>query len=504
MNANNNNKNNKNNNKNKSNGLNFSIDIGNKKIFQVGCGGVGSSMPYLYERHVKFVPGNVLICDKDKTRIDALAKKFPTMKFLNIEITKNNYKDIVNKYLTAGDVFVDLAWYINTKDMLELCHEKGIHFTNTAIESWFGENDCNLKNKECETLYRHQHAVREMGKKWGNKGASAVVGHGANPGWVSHAMKIGLKDWCEYLLRKNSNDSNLKKAAAYLEKGEYNKAAQKMNVQVIHISERDTQITKEPKKVGEFLCTWSPTGLIEEGALPAELGWGTHENMTQYVKKFNRGPGNEVYFPNSMAMNTTVKSYVPGSEVLGYLIPHEEANSISYFLTVNKSGKAVYRPTVHYAYMLPDVAIASLVEYQANGCPDVLKNERVIKDDVLSGKDTLGVLFMSPKYGKWWTGSDLSIEQSRKLIPHQNATVVQVSPAVLAGIITMLTKNDLGPIFPEDMNSNEVMRYIKPYLGDWISKPIDWNPSMKNVPEKYHKTKDLIFQRFLVSPPVTE
>jgi len=27
---------------------------------------------------------------------------------------------------------------------------------------------------------------------------------------------------------------------------------------------------------------------------------------------------------------------------------------------------------------------------------------------------------------------------------------------------------------------------------------------MKNVPEKYHKTKDLIFQKFLVSPPVTE
>ena len=503
-NVNKNSKKNSNKNSNNSNNLNFSVDIGNKKIFQVGCGGVGSSMPALYVRHFKFSPGNVIICDKDKSRVDALAKQFPTIKFVNLEITKNNYKDIVNKNLTAGDVFVDLAWYISTPDMLELCHEKGIHFTNTAIEQWYGDNDCQLKTKECDTLYRHQHAVRKMGINWGNKGATAVVGHGANPGWVSHAMKIGLQDWVVYLLKKNSGDSDLKKAAAYLEKGEYNKAAQKLNIQVIHISERDTQITKEPKKVGDFLCTWSPTGLIEEGALPAEMGWGTHENMTQYVKKFAKGPGNEVYFPNSMAMNTTVKSYVPGSEVLGMVIPHEEANSISYFLTVTKGGKSVYRPTVHYAYMLPDVAIASLVEYQANGCPDHLKNERVIKDDVISGNDTLGVFFMSPKYGKWWTGSDLSIEQSRKLIPHQNATVVQVSPAVLAGIITMLTKPNLGPIFPEDMRSDEVMRFIRPYLGLWISKPIDWNPSLKNVPEKYHKVKDLIFQRFLVSPPVTE
>lgn len=481
--------------------LDFSMDIGNKKIFQVGCGGVGSSMPTLYVRHFKFSPGNIIICDKDKSRVAALVKKFPTIKFVHLKITKDNYKKIVNKYLGPGDILVDLAWYVSTNDMLKLCHKKGIHFTNTAIEQWYDEDDC--KTKECETLYRHQHAVRKMGVEWGNRGPTAVVGHGANPGWVSHAMKIGLHDWLKYLIKKNSSDPDLKKAAAYLQKGEYNKVAQKLKVQVIHISERDTQITREPKKVGEFLCTWSPTGLIEESVLPAEMGWGTHENMRQYVKKFSNGPGNEVYLPNSMAMNTTVKSYVPNSEVLGMVIPHEEANSISYFLTVKRNGRAVYRPTVHYAYMLPNVAIASLVEYQANGCPDVLKNERVVKDDIISGKDTLGVLFMSPKYGKWWTGSDLSIEQSRKLIRHQNATIVQVSPAVLAGIMTMLMKPDLGPIFPEDMDSNETMRFIKPYLGDWISKPIHWDPSLQNTPKKYHKTKDLLFQKFLVNPPVT-
>jgi homospermidine synthase len=155
--------------------------------------------------------------------------------------------------------------------------------------------------------------------------------------------------------------------------------------------------------------------------------------------------------------------------------------------------------------MLPDVAIASLVEYQANGMPDVLKNERVIKDDIISGADTLGVLFISPKYGKWWTGSDLNIETSRKLIPHQNATVVQVSPSVIAGIIYALQNPNMSPIFPEDMDSNYVMdKFIKPYLGKWISKQVVWEPSTKGLPEKYKKEKNYIFQRFLVSPPVTQ
>jgi homospermidine synthase len=234
------------------------------------------------------------------------------------------------------------------------------------------------------------------------------------------------------------------------------------------------------------------------------MGWGTHEDMTEYIKHFKSGPGNEVYM-DTIAMNTTVKSYVPGSEVLGMVIPHEEANSLSYFLTVNKGGKAVYRPTVHYAYMLPDVAITSLVEYQANGMPEVLKNERVIKDDILSGADTLGCLFMSPKYGKWWTGSKLDIETSRKLIPHQNATVVQVSPSVIGGIIYALQNPDISPVFPEDMDSDYVMNtFIKPYLGEWLSQPVVWEPSTKGLPDKYKKEKNFVFQRFLVSPPVTK
>ncbi|AGE51466.1 homospermidine synthase [Paramecium bursaria Chlorella virus CviKI] len=487
------------------NKLNFSVDLGDRRILQVGCGGVGASMPPLYKRHLKFSSGNVIIIDKNRTKIDKFAEKYPTMKFINTEVTKNNYKNIIDQYLKKGDVFVDLAWYMNTKDLLRYCHEKGIHFVNTAIESWYGEEDCKAKTKECETLYRHQHDVRELAKSWGNKGPTAVVGHGANPGWVSHAMKIGIQDWVDYLSKKNSSDSNVKKAKEWLAKGKYNEAAKLLNIQVIHISERDTQITNDPKKVGEFVNTWSPTGLIEEGSLPAELGWGTHETMKQYVKHFSKGPGNEVYIPKSMAMNTTVKSVVPSGEIVGCVIPHEEANSISYFLTTTKGGKATYRPTVHYAYMLPDVAIASLQEYQADGCPDFLKKERVLKDDIISGKDELGVLMMSPKYGKWWTGSLLDIETSRKLVPHQSATIVQVSASVLAAIIYALKYSNLGPIFPEDMDSDWIMKkLIMPYLGEWRSAKIVWEPSLSNVPKKYHKTKDLIFEKFLINPPVME
>jgi homospermidine synthase len=52
------------------------------------------------------------------------------------------------------------------------------------------------------------------------------------------------------------------------------KLAQELNIRVIHISERDTQITNKPKEVNEFVNTWSPEGFYEEGVAPTELGWG--------------------------------------------------------------------------------------------------------------------------------------------------------------------------------------------------------------------------------------
>ena len=57
----------------------------------------------------------------------------------------------------------------------------------------------------------------------------------------------------------------------------FNRLAMKLGVKVIHVSERDTQITDRPKQVDEFVNTWSVEGFREEGTTTAEMGWGTHE-----------------------------------------------------------------------------------------------------------------------------------------------------------------------------------------------------------------------------------
>jgi len=42
-------------------------------------------------------------------------------------------------------------------------------------------------------------------------------------------------------------------------------------VKVIHIAERDTQVSGKPRQLGEFVNTWSIDGFVGEGSQPSEM-----------------------------------------------------------------------------------------------------------------------------------------------------------------------------------------------------------------------------------------
>jgi homospermidine synthase len=146
---------------------------------------------------------------------------------------------------------------------------------------------------------------------------------------------------------------NPKKINPIFQKRQFAELAMKLNIKVIHCSERDTQVTKNPKEVDEFVNTWSVEGFFEEGIAPAELGWGTHEkSISKYFVTFlalpacavmpPEGPKNQIFLENP-GVDTWVKSWVPDYEIIGMVIRHGEAFSISDRLTVWEDGKAVYR-----------------------------------------------------------------------------------------------------------------------------------------------------------------
>src|SRR5262245_38480129 len=130
------------------------------------------------------------------------------------------------------------------------------------------------------------------------------------------------------------------------------------------------------------------------------------------------------------------------------VVRHGESFSIAEKLTVWENGKAIYRPTVHYAYCPCDSAIASLYElrgYNYNLQPLI----RIMTDEIISGADILGALVMGHAYRSWWCGSDLDIEESRRLVPHQNATTMQVAISVVAASMWMIENPSRGVCVPD-------------------------------------------------------
>jgi homospermidine synthase len=303
-----------------------------------------------------------------------------------------------------------------------------------------------------------------------------VIEHGANPGLISHFTKQGLLDIGKKMQKDGKARGRDAEEIQQLMKDQaWNELARKLGVKVIHCSERDTQITDVPKKVDEFVNTWSVEGFREEGTTTAEMGWGTHEKeLPAYAVEHQSGPRNQICLAR-MGMNTWVVTWVPDYCIHGMVVRHGEAFTISDKLTVWEDGKAVYRPTVHYAYCPTDSAIASLNELRGYDYK-LQPTYRILNDEITSGSDILGALIMGHPYNSWWVGSDLSIEESRRLVPHQNATTMQVAISVVAATLWMIQNPDRGVVVPDDLPHEFVLKVARPYLGKWISRSSDWTP----------------------------
>ena len=221
--------------------------------------------------------------------------------------------------------------------------------------------------------------------------------------------------------------------------------------------------------------TWSVEGFISEGSQPAELGWGTHElTMPSDGRRHPAGCGAAIYLDQPGLM-TRVRSWTPDEGPMhGWIITHNESISIAAYLTC-ETGGAVYRPTVHYAYHPCDAAVSSMHELAGrNFVPQ--ERQRIITDEVVDGVDELGVLLMGNELGSLWYGSNLSIDQARGAVPHNNATSLQVVAVVLAGMLWAIDNPRCGILEADEMPYDAILDVSVPYLGTMVSAWTDWTP----------------------------
>ncbi len=450
------------------------------RVLVLGCGAVARCLLPLLLKHLEMDFSRLTVMDFEDNRAfipDTLAAGAT---FVQHRVTPDDLAATLEKYVGNGDLLIDLAWNIDAGEIIQWCHDHNVLYINTSVEQWDPYADIETKHPTERTLYVRHMALRKMIAKWSEPGATAIVEHGANPGLVSHWAKVALEDIARQMIDDEYLQSRRRAALEHaLSDADYARLAMHTGVKVIHISERDTQISHTPKQVGEFVNTWSIAGFHEEGIAPAEMGWGTHERwLPDYAQVHRYGPGNQICL-SQMGVNTLVRSWVPlGGEIIGMVIRHGEAFTLSDHLTVWDGDVPLYRPTVHYAYLPTDAAIASLHELRMNGY-ELQFEQRIMNDDIISGRDELGVLLLGHELNGWWVGSQLDIHEARRLVPGQNATTLQVAASLLAALTWMIRNPRKGFNVPDDLPHREILATANPYLGPCPSVPTDWTP-LKN------------------------
>ncbi len=440
------------------------IDFPGRIVF-IGMGSIGQGVLPLVLRHIGVPAERVTIVSADERGIEA-ARRYG-VRFIVERLARENLRRVLEPLVGRGDFVLNVSVEVSSTALIKLCWERGAMYLDTCIEPWPG----GYTDPGVPPAKRTNYALREeaLALRPGNaKSPTAVLTHGANPGLVSHFLKQALLNIAADTGVDAGNPSN---------REDWANLASTLGVRVIHVAERDTQVSPVRKRKNEFVNTWSIDGFVSEGQQPCELGWGSHErNFPRDGRRHDFGCGAAIWLAQP-GCATRVRTWTPkAGNIYGFAITHGESISIADYLTIRDGGQVVYRPTVHYAYHPCDDAVLSLHEFAGRNYL-LQDQQRILMDEISPGGiDELGVLLAGHKKNAYWYGSQLSIDEARQLAPFNNATSLQVTVSCLAGMVWAMENPNRGIVEPEDLDFRRILEICAPYLGTVTGEYTDWTP----------------------------
>ena len=438
------------------------------RLVMLGFGSIGQGVLPLILRHIDMPKDRITIVTAEP-RGHEVAEEYG-IRFIQQAATRDNFSALLSPLLSKGDFLLNLSVDVSSVELMKLCQKLDVLYLDTVVEPWPG----GYTDPALTPSQRSNYAMREEAialRAMAQGGPTSITAHGANPGLVSHFVKAALLD----IARDTGAPVAMPPPAA--DRAAWAAIAERLGIKVIHIAERDTQVSNTPKKPGEFVNTWSIDGFVGEGSQPAELGFGTHEKALPPDGHRHGFGCDAAIFLMRPGASTRVRSWTPlEGPYHGFLITHNEAISIADYYTVRSAdGTVRYRPTSHYAYHPCDDAVLSVHELAGKNW-EMQPEKRLMTDEIVHGMDELGVLLMGHAKGAYWYGSRLTIEEARRAAPHNSATSLQVTSAALAGVIWAMENPRRGVVESDEIDHQRVLEICAPYLGDVVGVYSDWTP----------------------------
>ena len=446
-------------------------------IIMFGFGGIQSALLAALVEREGVNPADIRVISKDTPYMD-LVKKYQ-VPYTQISLTPDNLQEVVSKYVNEGDLISNLTCDVDSLELQLACLARGAAGFDTSCERWKNEIADPTKG-----LLERSGAIENMRwvaarDKLGRNTSTWVKCMGMNPGIVSLLAQEALERVAKSFGEKNPE--LLDKLAAASSCGE---KAKLLGLRTIQISEHDTQISNFAKPRDVFANTWSEDGFFSEGIQGAAMALGTHETGGLFEKIPNTRWGvlDQAGLRTKWVGWTPLIDFPEISGIFeGFLIDHDESVSIArHFAQYDKkTGELEYMPSVGYCYKPCALAELSVIELLDTQKYQIPPKKLLLRDEIVEGRDELGVHLLGVFEGRpwsYWLGSILSIEEARKIAPHNNATSLQVVGGCVAALKFCIENPKLGMLEADELPKNKVLDWATPYLGGVVGMFTDFNP----------------------------
>ncbi len=460
----------------------------NGRIVQFGFGAVGKSFYEKLSKELRFDENKYyVITGKQEEFDDYIDMGGIAPNFIVSEVTRENYKEVFAPYLSEGDLLIDFADMVGTRDICQWCAFRNVMYINTGEADWpdhwysiFNENELKHELKQkCES----DASVNKY---------PIVLHHGNNPGLVSHFVKAAIEYVANTQFKK---DKHLKEL---IKQGKFNEAAQMIGVRQIHVNDVDLQEMKGEYRENLLYSTWCMESFWYEMLSEATVNIGTHENIdfedecnfVNYDKGF-------LEFRN-IAADKRCCTFYPNGRVEAYPVPHEETVSIAKNLEVKENGKVIYRPTVIFLYQPCPFSDRYFRSAKVNDYPHQDPNKPLdcenedgsgiihgyvypknfqvaYQEHIASGTEYVGILLLGENFDPVWVGNRIEpsfLYKNKKESYWQTPTITPVSVSALAAVCWMIKNRNKGGIyFPDDIPEyKEMIKTVEKYISKTIYK----------------------------------
>ena len=448
------------------------------RIVQFGFGAVGKSFFEKVSKEIDFDINNYFVISKDKLEYTFFLELGGKLgNFIVENINRTNFKEIFSKYLTEGDILIDFADDVGTRDFVEWCAYNNIMYLNTGetdwSDHWYNIFEENLKKNELR---------KEVSKNTNINKYPIVLHHGNNPGLVSHFVKAGI----EYIV-KNQFKNN-ERLNQLLSENKFNEIAKEIKLKEIHVNDNDFQEVKDEFYDDKLYSTWSIDSFFFEMLSEATMNLGTNEEVDiENCKNIDIEKGFLEF--NDIALEKLGKTYYPKGKFEAFLVPHEETITIAQSLEVKDvKGNVIYRPTVMFLYSPCEYAVKYLKSAKINnngetdeknqvikGFKYPKKTEIIYKENIKNGTEYVGVLLLGSKFEPVWVGNRIKkrfLYKNKKTSFWQTPTITPVSMSALSAFCWMIKNKEKGGIyFPDDINDyKEIINLAEKYISKTIYK----------------------------------